>query len=136
MAKRILVLLLLAAVVAGLYFGFFSKTKSTSSTSKVQDAQVLTDPKFLKLIKVEVLNAYADDYGIAHVYGEVANSSNQVCKLALIRITTYDKDNNMMKQLRVRVRDITPGGTKTFDITTGIFRTGFRAEAELLGVAF
>ncbi len=136
MAKRIFVLLLLAAVVVGLYFAFFGKTKSTPDTSKVQDVQVSTDPKLLKLIKAEVLNTYADDYGIARVYGEISNSSNQVCKLALIRITTYDKDNNMMKQLRVRVRNIPPGGSKTFDITTGVFRTGFRAEAELLGVAF
>lgn len=137
MARRIVVILLLLAAVIALYVGFFgSKETGSSSKTPTSETNVSTDPNILKLVQVQVINTYADQYGVAHVYGEVINKSDSDCKLAIVSLSIRDKEDNLLKKLKVRVRDIPSGQRRTFDIPIGMFKKAFKTEPEVVGVVF
>lgn len=134
MAKRWFVVILLAAVVAGLYFGVLRNADSPADV--VNPSNRTTDPEILKLFEARNLNVYADSYGVAHLSGTIENNSDTLCKEAKVEVKIYTKENDLLKKLQLTVRDIPSGRVRTFDAELGNFTSGLRPEAEIVEVVY
>lgn len=133
MAKRILTVLVLVAVIAAVY----TLTQSPQKAKEAVDiTQKTVDPKVLELFEVMNVEFYADSYNIAHVYGEVKNKSDTDVKEVLLEVRLIDKDGNLVKKIKVKVKGIPSGQVRTFDISFGTYKAAYRPEAKVLEVAY
>jgi len=101
-----------------------------------QTPEMSTDPELLSGLQARVIRAYADAYKVARVYGEVANTSQQDCRVAAVELVIRDGSGNELKTMEINVRDIPAGGARSFDVEIGLFDTGFAAEPTVTGAAF
>lgn len=133
MFRRILAILVLVAVIAGVYTVAVSPQKAKEA---VDITQRTVDPKVLGLFEVQNLSFYADSYNIAHVYGEVRNRSDTEAKSVLVEVRLLDKEGNVVKKVKVRVRNIPSGQVRSFDIAFGTYNAAYRPEGKVLEVGY
>ncbi len=133
MFKRILLIAVLVAVIAVAY-------NLIASPQKVKEAPVISsksvDPKVLSLFEVQSMNFYADSYNTAHIYGEVKNKSNREAIYVLLEVRVVDKEGNLVKKMRVKVKNIPSGQVRSFDIPIGSYKEAYRPEAKVLEVGY
>lgn len=133
MVKRILTIIVLVAVIAAVY----TLTQSPQKAKEAVDiTQRTVDPKVLQLFEVQNVSFYADSYNIAHIYGEVKNRSDTDAKEVLVEVRLIDKDGNLAKKIKVKVKDIPSGQVRTFDISFGTYNTAYKPEGKVLEVAY
>ncbi|MCX7831727.1 MAG: FxLYD domain-containing protein [Actinobacteria bacterium] len=133
MLKRILTILVLVAVIAAVYTLAQSPQKAKET---VDITKKTVDKKVLELFEVQNVNFYADSYNIAHIYGEVKNKSDTDAKEVLLEIRLIDKDGNLAKKIKVKVKNIPSGQIRTFDISFGTYNTAYKPEGKVLEVAY
>lgn len=94
------------------------------------------DPEILELFIPQSVNFYADNYRTGHIYGEVKNTSDTDAAEVVLELKIYDKDRNLVKKLKVTVRDIPSGQVRSFDVPTGVYKEAYTAEAQVVEVAY
>lgn len=133
MFKRILLIAVLVAVIAVAY-------NLIASPQKVKEAPVISsksvDPKVLSLFEVQSMNFYTDSYNTAHIYGEVKNKSDREAIYVLLEVRIVDKEGNLVKKMKVRVKNIPSGQIRSFDIPIGSYKEAYRPEAKVLEVGY
>lgn len=135
---------MLVVAVAVILIGSALIYLSTERGQAVRDAvtgadrtpELSTDPETLGVLQARVIRSYADAYKVARVYGEVANASQQECRMAAVELVIRDGSGNELKTMEINVRDIPAGGSRSFDVEIGLFDTGFAAEPAVTGAAF
>lgn len=133
MAKRILTIMVLVAIIAAVY----TLTKNPEQAKETIDiTQRTVDKKVLELFEVQNVSFYADSYNIAHVYGEVKNKSDTDAKEVLIEVRLIDKEGNLAKKIKVKVKNIPSGQIRTFDISFGTYNAAYKPEGKVLEVAY
>lgn len=133
MLKRILTIAVLVAVIAAVY----SLTQSPQKARETIDiTQKTVDKKVLELFEVQNLSFYADSYNIAHIYGEVKNKSDTDVKEVLVEVRLIDKNGNLAKKVKVKVKNIPSGQIRTFDIPFGTYKAAYKPEGRVLEVAY
>jgi len=138
--KLLTLFVLLAFAATAFYFFYWESDRGDALkariTGDVAAQNVSDEPEITGQLEVRVTRTYADSFGIARVAGEVVNSAEQDCQLAVIRIELLDRGNNLTKTMEANIRDIPAGQRRTFDIEVGMFRGAFRANTSVVGAAF
>jgi microcompartment protein CcmK/EutM len=137
MGKRILTILVLVAVIAAAYFVSQSgqgARQTIKETPGISDRTV--DPKVLKLFQITDVQFYADSYNISHVYGEVKNTSDTDAVYVLVEVRLIDKEGNLAKKIKVKVKNVPSGQVRSFDVSFGTYNAAYKPEAEVMEVAY
>ncbi len=142
MAKRMFTVLVLAIVIAGVYWVFLSQGDRSSRTSNDDRPSETTEATTASAgidetqLRFTTVNTYVDNFNVVHVYGEVTNLTKRECKEAVLRLNLYGKDDTLLKRLRVTVSTIPAGQTRTYDVEAGVFDGAVQVRPELVEVTF
>ena len=140
MRKALVVFVLLLAATTAFYFFYWESDRGDELRARiagdVASQNLSDDPEVIGQLEVRVSRTYADSYGIARVSGEVVNSADQDCQLAVVRIELLDRGNNLTKTMDANIRDIAAGQRRTFDIEVGMYRGAFKANGSVVEAAF
>ncbi|MCL6472682.1 MAG: hypothetical protein K6T91_07725 [Firmicutes bacterium] len=131
--KKFLVFVVIVAVVIIGWMALASQAKNSSAKA---DLVIKDQKKIYERVEAIEPNFYEDDYGITRVYGSVKNLSTDPCAYVKFQIEIRNKEQKLIKTLNITVKDIAPGGVKTYDVNSGEEIEGLQLVSKITEVGF
>jgi hypothetical protein len=128
---------LLMLVIAAVAIGWATINNQKDEPGKIKVGLVLKEQKDIySNLEGIAPSVYIDDYGALRVYGSVKNLSQKACNYAKLKIELRGDGNKLVKTLDVTVKNIEPGGTKSYDVNGGTGMEGLRVSGDIIEAGF
>lgn len=128
---KLLLFAIIIAIAGGAWMVYVEKPKTTGAKKVIKN-----EKEIYTLLRATEPGFYKDDYGLTRVYGSVKNESSETCAYAKLEVELRDKEEKLLKKLKVVVKDIGPKATKSYDINVGTSTEGLRIVGKINEAGF
>jgi len=128
---KLLLFIIVIAIAGGAWMVYAEKPKDTDAKKVIKN-----EKEIYTLLRATEPSFYKDDYGLTRVYGSVKNESKDICAYVKLEVELRDKEEKLLKKLKVVVKDIGPKATKSYDINVGTSIEGLRIAGKINEAGF